>query len=27
LTENGQEIRRFTGVRSFQDVLNFIKSV
>jgi thioredoxin-like negative regulator of GroEL len=24
LVENGQEVRRFTGARSFNDVMNFI---
>lgn len=24
LVENGQEVRRFTGARSFNDVINFI---
>jgi len=26
LTENGQEIRRFVGARSYQDVMNFINN-
>lgn len=26
LTENGQEVRRFVGNRSYQDIMNFINN-
>ena len=26
LVENGQEVRRFTGVKSYNDILNFINN-